>query len=419
MSKLVLMGSGETAPSLVSVHRALLAGLANPSCCWLDTPYGFQENADILSAKTAEFFQHSLGHHLQLAHYRSSDEPEVQRQLCYNLVRQSNYLFAGPGSPSYAQLHWSRSELPAIFLEKMREERTILVFASAAACTVGTLCLPVYEIYKVGQEPHWLPGLNLLPAMGFSAVVLPHYNNTVGGNHDTRFCYLGERRLRKLEQQFEPSVWIWGVDEHTALILDFSRETFEVQGKGGFTLRRAGQSQFFETGYSGSFEELRQPNAIENSGLTTVSSPTPEATMTQVAQGLITELVKPIEERFIIALFEGDGLAGAQALLDFEQVLADWSGDSDVHHWQIARAQFRSSLAQMGQAAQRGLGNPREPVEHFVELLLRLRDQARGERQYDRADQIRQGLLHAGIEVRDTPEGTRWTLLSEVLAQKG
>ena len=30
---------------------------------------------------------------------------------------------------------------------------------------------------------------------GLDAVVIPHFDNAEGGNHDTRFCYLGERRL--------------------------------------------------------------------------------------------------------------------------------------------------------------------------------------------------------------------------------
>jgi hypothetical protein len=31
--------------------------------------------------------------------------------------------------------------------------------------------------------------------------VIPHYDNTEGGTHDTRYCYLGERRLRLIESE--------------------------------------------------------------------------------------------------------------------------------------------------------------------------------------------------------------------------
>jgi len=413
MSKLVLMGSGETAPTLVGVHRQLLKGLDQPRCCWLDTPYGFQENADILSAKTVEFYQQSLHQKLSVGHFRSSSQSELESQLCYALARASNLIFAGPGSPSYALKHWSLSQIPDIFAEKLAEPESVLIFASAAACAVGALCLPVYEIYKVGEEPRWLPGLDLLRPLGFSALVLPHFNNTTGGNHDTRFCYLGERRLAQLEQQLEEDLWIWGVDEHTAVILDLDRQNYEVHGKGGFTLRRQGEYRYFVHGSHGSLDEFRQPATHQTP--VTASTPSIEPG-SKPTQGLITDLVKPIYTKFHKALEARDGLAASQALLDFEQILADWSGDTDVHHWQIARGEFRNLLAEIGESAQRGLQDPSQPITPFVESLLALREEARGERQFQRADQIRQQLLQAGVEVQDTPQGVRWSLRPEAFA---
>ena len=52
------MGSGETAPTMAKVHRALLDRLGEEAAqvAIVDTPYGFQENADELSARTVEFF---------------------------------------------------------------------------------------------------------------------------------------------------------------------------------------------------------------------------------------------------------------------------------------------------------------------------------------------------------------------------
>src|SRR5690606_14278371 len=75
------------------------------------------------------------------------------------------------------------------------------VLASAAAATAGLLALPVYEIYKVGARPHWLPGPDLLAHVDLPVAVIPHYDNAEGGTHDTRYCYLGERRLSQLERQ--------------------------------------------------------------------------------------------------------------------------------------------------------------------------------------------------------------------------
>jgi cysteinyl-tRNA synthetase len=44
----------------------------------------------------------------------------------------------------------------------------------------------------------------------------------------------------------------------------------------------------------------------------------------------------------------------------------------------------------------------------LIELLLELRDQARAENAFDRADAIRARLLDLGISIEDTPAGTRW-----------
>ena len=54
---LAVMGSGETAPAMAKVHRALFERFRGPvAATIIDTPYGFQENADDLSARTLEFF---------------------------------------------------------------------------------------------------------------------------------------------------------------------------------------------------------------------------------------------------------------------------------------------------------------------------------------------------------------------------
>ena len=85
---------------------------------------------------------------------------------------------------------------------------------------LGRFTIPVYEVYKVGEAPRWLPGLDLLAPLGLPVAVVPHYDNAEGGNHDTRFCYMGERRLRVLEAELPDEVFILGVDGHTALVMD-------------------------------------------------------------------------------------------------------------------------------------------------------------------------------------------------------
>ena len=49
-----------------------------------------------------------------------------------------------------------------------------------------------YEIYKVGVDPFWAEGMDILGQLGLPLVVVPHWNNAEGGTFDTRFCFMGE-----------------------------------------------------------------------------------------------------------------------------------------------------------------------------------------------------------------------------------
>jgi cyanophycinase-like exopeptidase len=247
---LAIMGSGETAPTMAKVHRVLFDrfGPEPVPAAILDTSYGFQENADELSARTVRFFAESVGREVTIASYRSRDVDAVTAATAVARIREARYLMAGPGSPSYALRQWADGPIPAALAGLLRDGG-ILTMASAAALTLGTVTIPVYEIYKVGADPSWLPGLDLLgPATGLQAAVVPHYDNAEGGNHDTRFCYMGERRLRVLERQLPPGTFILGVDSHTALVLDLDRQTAAVSGLGGVTVRVDGRSAVFPTG---------------------------------------------------------------------------------------------------------------------------------------------------------------------------
>ena len=58
---IAILGSGETSPNLVSVHRKLLNRLSEDvSASLIDTPFGFQENADQLVEKLIEFYEVSF-----------------------------------------------------------------------------------------------------------------------------------------------------------------------------------------------------------------------------------------------------------------------------------------------------------------------------------------------------------------------
>jgi len=95
---------------------------------------------------------------------------------------------------------WQESGTGQVLRDRIAAGSGVTVMASAAAATIGCVVLPVYEIYKAGAAPHWLDGLDLMAFCGLRVVVIPHYDNAEGGTHDTRYCYLGERRLARLER---------------------------------------------------------------------------------------------------------------------------------------------------------------------------------------------------------------------------
>ena len=68
---LVIMGSGETAPTMKVPHRRVFECIeadgdrAVP--VMLDTPFGFQENAPILAAATTKYFSDAVSKNVAVA----------------------------------------------------------------------------------------------------------------------------------------------------------------------------------------------------------------------------------------------------------------------------------------------------------------------------------------------------------------
>ena len=130
----------------------------------LDTPYGFQENADDITARARQYFRASVGHDVTVAGWRSADTDGLTRERALTALRAALWVFAGPGSPTYALRAWRDTALPRVLRETVFRGGT-LVFASAAALTLGSHTVPVYEIYKAGLRPYWEPGLDLVAAL--------------------------------------------------------------------------------------------------------------------------------------------------------------------------------------------------------------------------------------------------------------
>ncbi len=437
---LAIMGSGETSPTMVTVHKTLATrlGSGDHSAVLLDTPYAFQENAADISARAQAYFDRSVG--LNVAVVSDADRPAEQNPAAVAAIaaiRTSDWVFAGPGSPSYALNRWRGGPVASALAERIAAGTGVTVIASAAAAAIGVRAVPVYEIYKVGADPHWLDGLDLLSVIGLKVVVIPHYDNAEGGTHDTRFCYLGERRLSMLEAELPSDVAVLGVDEHTALVFDLQAGQAEVLGRGGATVRRSGVSTVLPAGSVLSLADLRSLTlgtspASPAGGRAAVPGPAQRATEAAAADagvadaggtapngqpGLdsleLPEITQVLRDRFAAAETERSSAAMVAAVLDLESAIEAWATDTDENdNAERARAVLRGLVTRLGQAADRGLADPAERLGPAVDALLDLRARLRQDGSYAAADGIRDALTAAGIEVRDSPEGTRWSLAS-------
>jgi hypothetical protein len=257
----VLFGSGEIAPSGRKVHDWVMRQLPPPiRVAILETPAGFQPNSELVAGKMAGFLSHRLQNYdprvtVVPARKRgtpfSPDAPEIVAPLL-----QANYVFWGPGSPTYAvkQLEGSL----AWFLMVARHRLgAAMVLASAATFASGTFTLPVYEIYKVGEDLHWVHGLDLFGAYGLTLAFVSHWNNSEGGAElDTRFGFMGRARFEQLAAMLPGEATVVGIDEHTALVMDLEAGECRVMGRGTVTVKRLGRETQFRTGERFAVSEL-------------------------------------------------------------------------------------------------------------------------------------------------------------------
>ena len=249
----ILFGSGETSASGQKIFDQLLRQYApGRKLALLETPAGFELNSAQVIQRVVDFLE------LRLRNYRpqpvviparqrgtafSPDDPQIVAPLL-----DADLLFMGPGSPTYAARQL-RDSLAWQYLTARHFLGADLICASAAVIAVGTQALPVYEIYKVGEELHWKPGLDLFAAYGLNLSFVPHWNNNDGGEGvDTSRCFMGKTRFAALLALLPPDQTVVGIDEHTALWLDCAAGECQVLGLGGVTLLRQGAEEFILSG---------------------------------------------------------------------------------------------------------------------------------------------------------------------------
>jgi cyanophycinase-like exopeptidase len=421
---LAIMGSGETSPTMVTVHKMLAdrLGSARPDAVLLDTPYAFQENAADISSRAVSYFATSVG--LEVTVVASPDSAVLgeagdgassgapARSSDAARVRAADWIFAGPGSPSYALSRWRDTLLGQALRERIASGAGVTVLASAAAATAGLAAVPVYEIYKVGAPPHWLPGLDLLAAAGLSVALIPHYDNAEGGTHDTRFCYLGERRLAVMEGDLPADAAVLGIDEHTAVIFDLIAETAEVRGRGGLTIRKNGVSTVLAAPAVLAIADLRATIRTGALAVTPAASPSPVAGQPEPDASLpLTDVVARAEREFEAALAAGDGTRLIMTILDLEYAVHAWMGDTDEDQGtEQARAVLRGMIGRLDAVVTAGLRDPADKLGPAVGPLVELRSMFRAQGRYAESDAIRAALAACGVQIADGADGTRWAV---------
>ena len=93
----------------------------------------------------------------------------------------------------------------------------------------------------------------------------------------------------------------------------------------------------------------------------------------------------------------GDAARVAQSLADVRRMLDVFGLDPDAPEW----------------AAQSASDDLTPVVDGLVQTLLAQRQEARARKDYAAADAIRDALAGVGLQISDTKDGARWSLVKE------
>lgn len=369
---IVLFGSGETSASGRKVFERVMRALPpSPKIALLETPAGFELNSGQVIGRVGEFLKIRLQNYnpqIQIVAARkrgtnfSPDDPQIAAPIL-----DADMVFMGPGSPTYAVRQLDDSVTWYYLLARHRLGATIAL-ASAATVAISAMSLPVYEIYKVGEELHWKSGLDFFGRYGMTLIFIPHWNNNDGGEElDTCRCFMGRERFIELMKMLPSGVTIVGLDEKTALFIDPQTGICEVMGIGCVTLIHTGiahDDAFLES-------QLHQSGLLEVTQLR-------HSHVHQFSNGQSFSLSR-------VGPFRppsgGEGLPPEI-----------WQKALEIHHsMQTPPIDIRKNDS---------------PPEEVLELLNQ-RQIARMEKDWHKADNLRKLILSLGWLVSDTPEGPK------------
>lgn len=271
IGQIAFLGSGETSLAGGRIFEKMARSLSEPlKIALLETPAGFELNSAQVTGRVAEFMQSRLQNYkpqIDVIPARkrgtdfSPDDPEILKPLL-----SADMIFMGPGSPTYA-IRQLRDSLAWDILRARHRLGATLVFASAATISVGAWALPVYEIFKVGQDVFSTPGLNLFADFGVTLSFIPHWNNAEGGiDLDTSRCFVGLDRFNQWCEMLPPENATLGLDEHTGIIIDFQKMECQVLGVSSVSLVRECDPEIYATGATFPLTELgeiRMPEPLD------------------------------------------------------------------------------------------------------------------------------------------------------------
>lgn len=370
--RIILFGSGETSPTGRKVFEHIFRALPpSPTLALLETPAGFELNSHQVISRVGDFFIHRLQNYhpkVELIPARkrgtpfSPDEPEIVAPLL-----TADLIFMGPGSPSYA-IRQLRDSLAWYYLIARHRLGAVMALASAATVAFSAFALPVYEIYKVGEELRWNQGLDFFNLYGLQLVFIPHWNNQEGGVElDTSRCFMGMERFVRLMEMLPEEITIVGLDEKTALVMDPSTSECQVMGLGMVTLIHTGHKH----------------RGIQY----------PPGDISSAMGGSDEDLQKIVEQRSgHVHQYVGGQVFPMSDIGDFHPYHPEASLPYPI--WQKAIEATRQRMAD----------HPEKPSE-AVTFLIQKREIARQAAEWDTADKLRDQVLSLGWEIIDTKDG--------------
>jgi len=269
MGLIALLGSGETLPSSGKTHEYIAKNLPkNPQITILETPAGFELNSREVAGRIGEFLEVRLQNYSPTIRQiparkkgteNSPDDPEIVEPML-----QADEILLGPGSPTYA-VRQLKESLAYEIIKARHQRGAAILLSSAATLAFSRYTVPVYEIYKVGEELHWKEGLDFFGFLGFPLIVVPHWNNNDGGEElDTSRCYIGQSRFDPLVEMLPEKMTVLGIDDHTSVVLDLDQGQCLVLGNGAAHVMRDGRVTDYAAGEEIPLAEIGAENLSEH-----------------------------------------------------------------------------------------------------------------------------------------------------------